>query len=316
MRSQLAAIADGADPRRPPRGGRVADLRALRVRTRHRRVRVRDRRRHRPVPARRPRGRSSWSHPADAPPAPRGRPRGPARAHAGRHPAGPRGLGPHRRASAAGRASPSTPGCSAAPSGATTTARCRGRSPTRSTTPGTATARPARPRCALLVGATPEAERELWRHLCEIDWVQTVSAGNRGVDDPLPLFLDDGRAAVALDHFDCIWARLLDVPAALGARRAEQPASVVVEVTDDLGLRRRAAGASTSRPTAPRSRPRTATADVVAPRRRARRPVPRRPLGGPASHEAGWIDEATPGGVARLDAALRTATAPWSPTTY
>ena len=81
------------------------------------------------------------------------------------------------------------------------------------------------PRCGLLVGATPEAERELWRHLCEIDWVQTVSAGNRGIDDPLPLLLEDGRAAVALDHFDCIWARILDVPAALGGSpgRAGRP---------------------------------------------------------------------------------------------
>ena len=38
----------------------------------------------------------------------------------------------------------------------------------------------------LLVGATPEAERELWRHLCEIDWVATVTAGNRGDRRPAP----------------------------------------------------------------------------------------------------------------------------------
>ena len=97
--------------------------------------------------------------------------------------------------------------------------------------------RPAgRAEVGLLVGATAEAERELWRHLCEIDWIQTVSAGNRGVDDPLALLFTDGRAAVALDQFDCIWARLLDVPAALEARRADRPAQAVVEVTDDLGF--------------------------------------------------------------------------------
>ena len=33
-------------------------------------------------------------------------------------------------------------------------------------------------------------------------------------------------------------------------------------------------------------------------------------------HEAGWVDEETPGGVDRLDALLATPTAPWSPTTY
>ena len=104
----------------------------------------------------------------------------------------------------------------------------------------------------LLVGATPEAERELWRHLCEIDWVATVTAGNRGVDDPLPLMLADGRAVARVDLFDCIWARLLDLPAALGraplaprrpgGRRGRRPP----------GVRRRDAGASSSARTAPR----------------------------------------------------------------
>jgi len=88
---------------------------------------------------------------------------------------------------------------------------------------------------SLLVGATPEAERELWRHLCEIDWVRTVRAGNRGVDDPLPLFLDDGRAAVSVDRFDCIWARILDVPSTFGQRRATHAGGAVVEVVDPLG---------------------------------------------------------------------------------
>ena len=88
----------------------------------------------------------------------------------------------------------------------------------------------------LLVGATPEAERELWRHLCEIDWVATVTAGNRGVDDPLQLMLADGRSLARVDVFDCIWARLLDVPAALGARRSLHADRVVVEVDDPQGF--------------------------------------------------------------------------------
>jgi predicted acetyltransferase len=166
----------------------------------------------------------------------------------------------------------------------------------------------------LLLGATPEAERELWRHLCDIDWVETVSAGNRGIDDPLPLFLDDGRAAAALDHFDCIWARILDVPAALGARRAEQAATVVVEVTDDLGY----ASGRWRLDLAPDG------ADVGATTESADVALPVEALGalylGGRSarrlHEAGWIDQRAPGGIERLDASLRTATAPWSPTTY
>jgi predicted acetyltransferase len=166
----------------------------------------------------------------------------------------------------------------------------------------------------MLVGATPEAERELWRHLCEIDWVRTVSAGNRGVDDPLPFFVEDGRAVTAVDHFDCIWARILDVPAALGSRRATVAGRSVVEVLDAQGhaagtwaLELGPDGADVNRS--------TADPDVTLPITALSAAY----LGGRSVqrlHEAGWLDEGTPGGVARLDALLRTPTAPWSPTTY
>ena len=125
---------------------------------------------------------------------------------------------------------------------------------------------------------------------------------------------EDGRAAASLDHFDCIWARILDVPAALGARRAERPAQVVAEVTDPLGY---AAGrwrielspdgaevAATSEP-ADVALPAAALGAMFLGGRSARR-----------LHDAGWIDEEAPGGVTKLDAALTTAAAPWSPTTY
>ncbi len=166
----------------------------------------------------------------------------------------------------------------------------------------------------LLVGATPEAERELWRHLCEIDWVRTVHAGNRGIDDPLPLFLDDGRAAVAIDRFDCIWARILDVPATFGERRSSRAGGAVVEVVDPLGhtsgrwqldLGPDGAEVTTT----------SATADVTLPVGALGATY----LGGRSVQrlrEAGWVDEGTAGGVARLDALLSTPTAPWSPTTY
>ena len=166
----------------------------------------------------------------------------------------------------------------------------------------------------LLVGATPEAERGLWRHVCEIDWVRTVSAADRSIDDPLPLLLDDGRAVAALDHFDCIWARLLDVPAALGARRSQQPAQVVVEVADEFGL----AGGRWHLDLAPDGAEVTSTsapADVALPVGALGALY----FGGHSArrlHDAGWIDEACAGGIARLDAALGTAVAPWSPTTY
>jgi predicted acetyltransferase len=166
----------------------------------------------------------------------------------------------------------------------------------------------------LLVGSTPEAERELWRHLCEIDWLATVTAGNRGVDDPLPLMVADGRAVARVDLFDCIWARVLDVPAALGARRSIQADRVVVEVVDPQGF---AAGRWSIElgPDGAEVKPSDAEADVGM----SASALGAAFLGGRSVrrlHEAGWVDEGTPQAVDRLDALLTTPTAPWSPTTY
>ncbi|MET0903860.1 MAG: GNAT family N-acetyltransferase [Acidimicrobiales bacterium] len=175
--------------------------------------------------------------------------------------------------------------------------------------------RPAgRAEVTLLVGATPVAERELWRHLCEIDWVATVTAGNRGVDDPLQLMLADGRSLARVDVFDCIWARILDVPAALGARRAAHRDRVVAEVGDPQGF---ASGRWSIElaPDGAEVKPSDETADVALPVHALGAAY----LGGRSVrrlHEAGWVDEAAPGGVDRLDALLSTATAPWSITTF
>jgi predicted acetyltransferase len=166
----------------------------------------------------------------------------------------------------------------------------------------------------LLVGATPEAERELWRHLCDTDWVTTVNAGNRAVDDPVQLLFDDGRAAAQVDTFDCIWARILDVPRAFGARRADRQRSAVVEVVDDLEY---AAGrwAITLGPDGGEAVASKATPDARLPIKALGAAL----FGGTSvtrMHHAGWLDEESPGGVARVDDLLHTATAPWSPTTY
>jgi predicted acetyltransferase len=166
----------------------------------------------------------------------------------------------------------------------------------------------------LLVGSTAEAERELWRHLCEIDWIATVTAGNRGVDDPLQLMLADGRAVARVDLFDCIWARVLDVPAALGARRSIQADRVVVDVADPQGF---AAGrwSIDLGPDGAEVKPSDEGADVAL----SATALGAAFLGGRSvrrMQEAGWVEEGTPRGVDRLDALLSTPTAPWSPTTY
>lgn len=175
--------------------------------------------------------------------------------------------------------------------------------------------RPAgRAEVAMLVGATPEAERELWRHLCELDWVVTVTAAERGVDDPLPYFLLDGRAAVAVDRLDCIWARLLDLPTAVAARTSSVEGRCVVEVVDDLGY----AGGRFSLEMGPDASRATASDGPV----EVRLPVATLGaalLGGQSLgrlQQAGLLHEEVPGAVARLDALLAGPIAPWSPTTY
>ncbi len=167
---------------------------------------------------------------------------------------------------------------------------------------------------SLLVGATPEAERELWRHVCEVDWVRTVAAGNRAVDDPLPFFLEDARAATAVHRFDSIWARILDVPRAFGGHRAGVRAQAVVEVIDVLGyasgrwrIEVGPDGSSVDRTSGP--------ADVTLPVGTLGAAF----LGGAPVRrlfDAGWLDEERADGTARLAALLATPTAPWSPTTY
>jgi predicted acetyltransferase len=166
----------------------------------------------------------------------------------------------------------------------------------------------------LLVGATPEAERELWRHLCEIDWVARITAENRGVDDPLPLMIEDGRAVTRVDLFDCIWARLIDLPSAMGARRSLYADRVIVEVVDPQRLIEGRWSIELGTDGA-EVKPSDATADVSL----SASALGAAYLGGRSVrrlHEAGLVDEGTPSGVDRLDALLSTPTAPWSPTTY
>lgn len=77
---------------------------------------------------------------------------------------------------------------------------------------------------------------ELWRLVLSVDWVARVSVRKLGQDDPLPLLLQDPRAAtVHEDNADFMWLRVLDVEAAFGARTYGAPGRVVLEVDDKLG---------------------------------------------------------------------------------
>ncbi len=87
-----------------------------------------------------------------------------------------------------------------------------------------------------MLALTPAAERALWHFVCSVDWVTTVTSGNRAPDDLLPLLLPDPRAARVLTQADFLWVRILDVVRALESRTYETSAALVLELHDDMGL--------------------------------------------------------------------------------
>ncbi|MFJ4224704.1 GNAT family N-acetyltransferase [Microbacterium sp. NPDC089695] len=87
----------------------------------------------------------------------------------------------------------------------------------------------------LLVGETPEATAALWRFALQHDLVDGVEADLRPLDDSLPWLVHDQRGVTQTVH-DHGWLRILDVAAALRARRYTTALDVVLRVTDPLGF--------------------------------------------------------------------------------
>jgi predicted acetyltransferase len=84
-----------------------------------------------------------------------------------------------------------------------------------------------------IAAANPEAYAALWRFLLGIDLARRVTYGFAAVDDPLLYLASDPRQLNT--HFsDGLWARLVDLPAALGARRYASDLDVVFEVSDPI----------------------------------------------------------------------------------
>ena len=81
------------------------------------------------------------------------------------------------------------------------------------------------------LAVTPEATRELWRYLLDIDWVATIHAELLPPDHPLFLLLATPRRA-RYRMGDGIWVRLVDVGAALSARSYAGDGAVVFEIRD------------------------------------------------------------------------------------
>jgi predicted acetyltransferase len=78
---------------------------------------------------------------------------------------------------------------------------------------------------------TDEAHRDLWAYLSGLDGVDEVQTWG-ALDDPVRWLLDDARTLVTTLLSDFLWLRLLDVPAALSARRYTVAGELVLEVRD------------------------------------------------------------------------------------
>ncbi|MHC5796354.1 GNAT family N-acetyltransferase [Lacisediminihabitans sp. FW035] len=87
-----------------------------------------------------------------------------------------------------------------------------------------------------LVSATDEAYSALWRFLLDMDLVSSISAPLRTIDEPLLWQVSDPRAVQRAGVREHLWARILDVPVALSARRYSAPGVFVLDVSDDLGF--------------------------------------------------------------------------------
>ena len=165
-----------------------------------------------------------------------------------------------------------------------------------------------------LLGATPEAERELWRHLLTVDWVRhgegeqpgggrSRSRSGSTTAGPPPTSTTPTTSGSA--------SSTSRPPSRLGA--GDGPGAVVLEVVDPLGF---AAGRWSIELGPDGGAPQPPTTE------RRRHDCPSSALGAtllgghtvdPPRPGRSGVDEERPGGLDRATALLQTPTAPWSP---
>jgi predicted acetyltransferase len=161
----------------------------------------------------------------------------------------------------------------------------------------------------------PSLQAQLWRYLLDLDLIEELRCAARPVDDPLRWMLADPRQLRVTGAGDMLWARLVDVPAALSARGYATATQLVLEVGGTGG---------------PPERYRLETGPEAADCRRAKAGEPTDlvlGLGDLASiylggcrpsvlAQAGRAQEARPGALARADAAFASRLAPFCGTHF
>jgi predicted acetyltransferase len=164
-----------------------------------------------------------------------------------------------------------------------------------------------------LASATDDAYRDLWAYLAAIDMVDEVKLSNRPIDEPVRWLLPDARTLLATQQVDFTWLRVLDIPAALAARRYAIDGEVVMEVIDDELVSGRyvlrAAGDQAECQTTDRSAEVEITQCAIASMY----------LGGFRLAQlalSGGVRELVPGALERLDLMFSTPLPPWNATWF
>ena len=85
-----------------------------------------------------------------------------------------------------------------------------------------------------ILAETPQAAVSLWSFIMGHDLVATIDTGFLPEDDPLFSILDGWRRAMPT-ILDQLWVRILDLPAALEARRYSADGQLSLAVTDPMG---------------------------------------------------------------------------------
>ena len=160
------------------------------------------------------------------------------------------------------------------------------------------------------IGANFEATRDIWRFVFDIDWVARVKAVLLPLDHPL-LMLSARPRELKLRVHDGVWVRLVDVPAALAARRLGPGDPVVIELADAFCAwnagRWRIGPAGAERTSAAAE----LACDVTA--------LGSAYLGGFSFRQlarAGRVEERREGALARADALFASDRAPWCPENF
>jgi predicted acetyltransferase len=81
-----------------------------------------------------------------------------------------------------------------------------------------------------LYATSPSVDAALWRFVLDVDLVEEVTAGLRPLDEPLRWRLAEPRRLRTTGITDFLWARLVDIPAALAARGYNAETELVLQV--------------------------------------------------------------------------------------